>query len=491
MARRQARRRTPARERAVQAPLPPAFVAQARRWLAEEAEAFLAACSAPPRLAIRASAARGGLAGLLRVLGAEATAWPRLPWWDQACLPPAEEAARLAGGPLAWLGALYAQDAAALAAVALLDPQPGERVLDLCAAPGGKSTAIADRLRGQGLLVSNDVDGRRARELERTLQRWGVANAAVLSLDPERLAGLVPGFFDRVLVDAPCSGEAMFARHARAAADWSPAHVAGCAARQGRLLHAARRLVRPGGLVVYSTCTFNPVENEGVVAAYLAAHAQDRLLDAVPWLPGARPGRPDLLEAEQPPARRAALTRLARLWPHLTPGAGHALAAIAAGDGDEQQATPGLATRQPPGGVADDLAAVHDLLRDLAPGLRLAGTLVARGDRAYLAPAELPQALIAVALAPGLRLAERRGRTWRPAQALAMALTPAQCARVAQLDDTGLAALLAGQPAAGQGHGITLATWRGYSAGWVRAREGRLAPLWPSGAGVVPREIGR
>ena len=129
-----------------------------------------------------------------------------MPWWPEALVPPPGEATRLAAHPLARVGALYAQDPAALAAVAALDPQPGERVLDLCAAPGGKSTAIADRMAGCGLLAGNDVDARRARDLEHTLERWGAAGAAVLALAPERLAALAPGFFDRVLVDAPCSG---------------------------------------------------------------------------------------------------------------------------------------------------------------------------------------------------------------------------------------------------------------------------------------------
>src|SRR5207248_5759276 len=136
---------------------------------------------------------KGVLPALLRALGPAAATWSSVPWWSAGLLPPPGAAAHLAAHPLARVGALYAQDPAALAVVAALDPQPGERVLDLCAAPGGKSTAIADRMAGRGpmgvcntpLLVGNDVDARRARDLEHTLERWGVAGAAVLALAPK------------------------------------------------------------------------------------------------------------------------------------------------------------------------------------------------------------------------------------------------------------------------------------------------------------------
>src|SRR5919204_2695225 len=170
------RRVGPGAQAGVVPALPPDFVQAARIWLGDEADAFLAACAQPPRLAVRANALKGGVPALLRALGPAAATWPAVPWWPDALLPPPGDAAHLAAHLLARVGALYAQDSAALAAVAALDPQPGERVLDLCAAPGGKSTAIADRMAGRGptgvcntpltpLLVANDLDARRARDL--------------------------------------------------------------------------------------------------------------------------------------------------------------------------------------------------------------------------------------------------------------------------------------------------------------------------------------
>ena len=145
----------------------------------------------------------------------------------------------------------------------------GKRILDLCAAPGGKSGGIAQRMAGSGLLVSNEIVRSRAVLLSRTLERLGVTNSVVTSLSPDRLAELLPEYFDTVLVDAPCSGEGMFRKTPSAADEWSPEHVRSCAVRQGLILDSAARLVRPGGRIVYSTCTFSPEENEDCVAAFL------------------------------------------------------------------------------------------------------------------------------------------------------------------------------------------------------------------------------
>lgn len=477
-------------------------MAAAREWLGPDVEEFLAACVRPPRLCVRANALKGGLPALERVLDREGQNdhdWLSVPWWPQALLPPPAVASALAGGPLARVGALYAQDPAALGAVAALDPQQGERILDLCAAPGGKSSAILDRLGQSGLLVANDKDGGRARELARTIERWGARHAAVSALEPSILAALLPSFFDRVLVDAPCSGEAMFARHPRAAADWSPRHVTGCGDRQRALLTVARTMVRPGGLLVYSTCTFNPYENEGVIADYLTTYPDDSLVDLSTVLPEAEPGRPDLLASA---TRRDDLTRCARLWPHKTQGMGHFIAAIRVrgDDGeshrptsrsesrarDTRRATRRQSRRGPASGPASgaDLSDARAAANAAAPGYEIAwDTLSTRGDDAYHLPPLLPVAVASSFLAPGVKVAERRGRTWRPAHALAMALTPDEACSTIALDTATSAEFLARRPTpvATAVEGLALATWQGYPLGWGRMRNGVLSSLIPTG----------
>lgn len=154
---------------------------------------------------------------------------------------------------------------------ALLDVRPGQRVLDLCAAPGGKSSQLAAALGGEGLLISNEPEPKRAKVLAGNLERLGVPNAIVVNEYPEKLARKWPGFFDAVLVDAPCSGEGMFRREPDSRAQWQPNSPAGCAKRQAGILDRAAELLRPGGRLVYSTCTYNTAENEETVAAFLAA----------------------------------------------------------------------------------------------------------------------------------------------------------------------------------------------------------------------------
>lgn len=174
--------------------------------------------------------------------------------------------------PLHHCGAYYMQEPSAASAVTVLDPQPGEWVLDLCAAPGGKSTQIAAKLNGTGLLWSNEYVASRARILQQNIERCGVRNAVVSNRDTAALCNGLSDLFDAVLVDAPCSGEGMFRKEPQALTEWSMDNVRLCAARQKEILNNAANAVKPGGRLVYSTCTFAPEENEGVVADFLSRH---------------------------------------------------------------------------------------------------------------------------------------------------------------------------------------------------------------------------
>ena len=145
-----------------------------------------------------------------------------------------------------------------MSAVAMLDPQPGERVCDLCAAPGGKTTQIAGRMAGEGFVLCSEYSPQRAKILSQNIERLGVSNALVTNETVDRLAQKLPGFFDRVLIDAPCSGEGMFRKEEAAVTDWSQETVEMCARRQAEILHSGARMLREGGRLVYSTCTFSP-----------------------------------------------------------------------------------------------------------------------------------------------------------------------------------------------------------------------------------------
>ena len=219
-------------------------------------------------------------------------------------------------------GLLYAQEPSASAPAALLDVRPGMWVADLCAAPGGKTSQLAAALQGQGLLLANEFVAARAEILRQNLERMGVTNAVITNEDTANLAKALPGQFDRVLVDAPCSGEGMFRKEAVAAAQHSDALVAHCAELGAEILENAAALLAPGGVLVYSTCTFAPAEDEAQIAAFLAGHPEFTLCD----LSGCGFGRPgEGNRAPDHPDFHAEYTR--RIWP-ADGGEGHFMAKL-------------------------------------------------------------------------------------------------------------------------------------------------------------------
>ena len=235
-------------------------------------------------------------------------------------------------------GVFYSQEPSASSAAPLLGVRPGMRVLDMCAAPGGKSSQLAAALQGHGVLVSNEYVAARADILKSNLERMGVSNAVVLNESPARIADALPEFFDRVLVDAPCSGEGMFRKNEEAVEQWSLENVKLCAGRQEEILECAYTMLMGGGILVYSTCTFAPEEDEEMIAHFLAKHPDMKLLP-IPLAGGMEPGlvRQEalmkLLQNQGQSKRettydmeerfRKELQKTVRLWPHKVNGEGH------------------------------------------------------------------------------------------------------------------------------------------------------------------------
>ena len=391
----------------------------------------------------------------------------RVPWARGAYFVRGD--ARPGLSPLHEAGLFYLQEPSALSAVTALDPQPGERVLDLCAAPGGKSTQIAALMAGRGLLVCNEPVPSRAQILSRNIERMGVTNAVVTCALPEQLAPRFPAFFNRILVDAPCSGEGMFRRQPEAIAEWSEGAPAGCAQRQLDILESAVSMLAPGGTLVYSTCTFNDTENEGVLARLLERHAE---LSAVPF---ALPGLP------------AAPGGYVHLYPHEIRGEGHFVSLLrkaADTPAPEERGTSSRAPRRAKGSrvqAASPIALPKDVL---APGVRLE-RLYAAGDALWSLPEGLDvQRLDGLrTLRTGLLLARLEGRHVEPDHALAMALRPEQAARTAELTREQALAYQAGE-ALELGNlpgGCTLLTHQGVSLGFGRQSGGLMKNRYPKG----------
>ena len=237
-------------------------------------------------------------------------------------------------------GVFYSQEPSASSAAPLLGVKPGMRVLDMCAAPGGKSSQLAAALGGEGLLVSNEFVAARAEVLKSNLERMGVANAVVLNEDTARIAAALPEFFDRVLVDAPCSGEGMFRKEAVAVTQHCEALVRQCAALGAQILDNAAAVLAPGGEMIYSTCTFAPEEDEGQVAAFLARHPEFSLADVF--------GNVDYTFGSEGEANRTGglpldVTKVRRIWP-CQGGEGHFIARLVKAGTPRELPVPGTRT---------------------------------------------------------------------------------------------------------------------------------------------------
>lgn len=431
------------------------FQKEIEALLGEETEEFFEAMAQSALSALRINDLRPG---------AERAAEPfsagRVPWEDRGRYVRTGE--KPSAHPLHAAGAYYMQDASAMAPAAVLNAQPGERVLDLCAAPGGKAGQSAQRLKGRGILVANEPDKKRARALASNLERLGVKNALVVSALPEKLSGRWAEFFDAVQVDAPCSGEGMFRKDPDAALQWSPGAPRGCALRQAQILDEAAKMTAPGGRLVYSTCTFNRTENEGVVADFLARHPEFEPMDfELEGLGRAEGG-------------------MMRLWPHKIRGEGHFVAALRK-RGQRASEPLDRAARLDADAGRGLQALIQDVLGQ-APGWLNEMALSLEGDRLMATPRGLPRWDGLVVLSKGVCLARVKKGYIEPEHALAMALEPHQALRRADLSEEQAKRALRGEalPWAGE-KGWTLLCFMGMPLGWGKASDGLLKNHIPKG----------
>ena len=416
--------------------LPEAFLKRMEHQLGEEYPAFLAALERPRAVALRYNPLKGA-APTMDFAGDPVPWEPMGYYYDPQARPglhPYHEA-----------GVYYLQEASAMAPVSLLDPQPGEWVCDLCAAPGGKTTQIAGRMAGEGFLLCNEINPKRARILSRNIERMGVGNALVTNEHPGKLADRFAGCFDKVLIDAPCSGEGMFRKEEAAVTDWSQETVEMCARRQQEILASGAMLVRLGGRLVYSTCTFAPEENEQAVAAFLESHPDFVMEKAeAPWFT---------------PVGEGAF----RLLPHKLLGEGHFAAVLRReGNAEREEPTPAQSEKLPKEWM--------EFAKDL--GIRLpAGQALTFGQSLYWVPEGMPQLRGLKVERPGLELGIARKGRFEPAHALALWLRG--CAR--QQDFSAecpeIAAYMHGDVVPTKEKGWCLVTVDGYSIGWGKVRK--------------------
>ena len=425
--------------------LPEAFLNRIKMQLGEEYDSFLQSLERPRAVALRFNPLKGSRPNL-------SFAGNQVPWEPMGVYY--DPSSRPGLHPYHEAGVYYLQEASAMSAVTLLDPQPGERVCDLCAAPGGKTTQIAGRMQGKGFLLCNEYSPKRAKILSQNIERMGVANALVTNETTEKLAAMLPGYFDRVLIDAPCSGEGMFRKEEAAVTDWSQETVEMCARRQADILDNGAQLVRPGGRLVYSTCTFAPEENEQAIEAFLQRNPDFELEDVeAPWFTKVSAGQ-------------------FRLWPHKLLGEGHFAAVLRKQGEGEVDGCGGAGQKLP--------AQWTQFVKEL--GIHLPeGKAICFGTTLFWAPLDVPDLAKLRVLRPGLQLGEVKKDRFEPAHALALWLRDCKNTVSFTHDSPQIAAYLHGDVVPSDVRGWCLVCVDGYGIGWGKGDGRVLKNHYPKG----------
>ena len=425
--------------------LPEAFLLRIQKQLGDEYDDFMKSLERPRAVALRFNPLKGQRPSLPFVKDP-------VPWETQGFYYDPE--ARPGLHVYHEAGVYYLQEASAMAPVFLLDPQPGEKVCDLCSAPGGKTTQIAGKMNGEGFLLCNEINPKRAKILSRNIERMAVANALVTNEHPANLAKKYAGFFDRVLVDAPCSGEGMFRKEEAAVTDWSQETVEMCARRQAEILHSAAMLVRPGGRLVYSTCTFAPEEDEQAVAAFLQEHPEfePEQMEA-PWFAPGENGSH-------------------RMWPHKLLGEGHFAAVLRKTSGEETETELAAGEKLP----AQWTAFAKEM------GIRLPeGKAVSFGQNLFWAPVQMPDIRKMKVMRPGLELGTVKKDRFEPAHALALWLKDCKTMESYAEDSEEMKDYIHGDVVPSEKKGWCLVCADGYSIGWGKGDGRVLKNHYPKG----------
>ena len=397
----------------------------------------------------------------------------QVPWIKKGFYYPDGESP--AKHPYYYAGLYYLQEPSAMTPADLLPVNPGDRVLDLCAAPGGKTTELGAKLQGEGILVSNDISHSRAKALLKNVELFGIENALVLSETPEHLSERFEGFFDKILVDAPCSGEGMFRKQPAIMKNWEQYGTSYYNALQKPILNEAYKMLAGGGMLLYSTCTFSPEEDEKTVQWFLNSHPDIELVDAVPqgqWekyeAMGFLRGRADYLDEPCPD-----INKTVRLYPHHLKGEGH-FAALFQKKNDTLPASgfefDRFSYKKLPQDIKDFLTHINKNFED--------DFFTESEGRYYRIPKEMPSVRGLRVLRTGLLLGEVSKGRFTPSQALAMTLSEAlydNCISLSSDDQRVRAYLKCESPDMPEtDDGWALVLCDGYPLGFGKTKNGRF-----------------
>ncbi len=451
--------------------LPVAFIKNMREILGEEGLAeYLDSFEKPKFTGLRVNTSKISVEEFLRISPFKLR---RVPWTENGFYYTEEDSPT--HHPYYYAGLYYIQEPSAMAPAAVLPVERGERVLDLCAAPGGKATELGAKLNHTGLLVANDASASRTKALLKNLEVFGIPNLLVTSEMGDRLDRYFHEYFDKILIDAPCSGEGMFRKQAHMIPAWEKQGPEVFANMQREILRQAAELLKPGGTMLYSTCTFSKLENEGSIDGFLAEHPEFTL-EEIPRQEGFCSGMPELVGSRFP------LERCVRLFPHKIDGEGHFLALLKKA-GEKIPGAPEPAGR--PGRIPAELEA---FLQDVSMPMELS-RIVVKDTRVFLMPEGVGRCPGLRFLRSGLYLGELLKKRFEPSQAFAMALKKEEYASVIDLSaaDDRVIRYLKGETLeiedgeSSRPEGWQLVCVDGYPLGWGKLIRGTLRNKYFSG----------
>ncbi|KNY26625.1 RsmF rRNA methyltransferase first C-terminal domain-containing protein [Pseudobacteroides cellulosolvens] len=375
-------------------------------------------------------------------------------------------------------GLYYIQEPSAMYPGFVADARPGERILDLCAAPGGKSVQLAAGLEGKGILVSNDINADRVKALVKNIELCGIKNAVVTNETPDNLARRFGAFFDKVLVDAPCSGEGMFRKDEEAQRSWSNFKSDKCAVMQRDILESADKLLKPGGYLIYSTCTFSPEEDEMMISEFLQKHSDYTICD-VPKCGGIDDGRPEWSDGD------ISLLKTSRLWPHKLDGEGHFTAMLRKGESIDDDGKHDRLGMNASGKL--DKALLDEFFRFTANNFNceIKGRFELMGSHLYCLPFETPS-LDGLKIAKfGWYLGEFNKGKFNPSHSMVISLKKEDINNVLELSSSSNEVLsyLKGETLIReeQDDGLTCVCVDGYTLGWAKCSGGVIKNQYPKG----------
>ncbi len=384
--------------------LPEEFLEQMRQILGEEFAAYEKSCEGKGFLGLRVNTSKISVEEFERIHPFRTLR--KVPWISNGYYYTQEDAPTK--HPYYYAGLYYIQEPSAMTPANVLPVERKERVLDLCAAPGGKATELAAKLAHTGLLVANDASASRTKALLKNLEVFGAPNICITSEMGDKLDRGFHAYFDKILIDAPCSGEGMFRKQSHMIAAWEKQGPQVFSKMQRAILDQAAELLRPGGMMLYSTCTFSALENEGSVDYFLQKHPDFHLVD-IPWYEGFCHGKPELIKSCYP------LEKCVRLFPHKIEGEGHFLALFKK-DGEREETETKLRKR-----VEKLPVELSEFLQDVRMPLDLSGIQV-KNTKVFWLPDGMERWPGLRALRSGLYMGELLKKRFEPSQAFAMVL---------------------------------------------------------------------